>query len=348
MGPSSVPDASRREILAASTAFLGSFAGCTSLFEDSQSTTPDASSTIGTATTDTPDATTTSSLHVQTGSDLHRVMHEAAIAWNLNPRLSDRRWVAELDTDSDGRLADYFCRREGLEPTGRRSVPPVPIVISHSNPTTVVRDLAAGRVDLGDTGYETAVSISEPLAIGDRFVGHRVAIAGSAFIVSPSIAEEGVTSLRADEVRDIYAGEITNWQTVGGPDREIRVIAGPDANPPRWVMDTFFDGAPEAGVDERTGKADTRINRIGSRDDAIGEVPAGVAVYDVFVLDISVDGTRYSVGETGYPTTVDFSCYTWGEPDSRERAFISYLQSSAGQRYVDESRNFLTLDWEAD
>jgi phosphate transport system substrate-binding protein len=212
----------------------------------------------------------------------------------------------------------------------------------------VVRDLAAERVDLGDTRYETAGSISEPLAVEDRFVGHRVATAGSAFIVSPPIIDDGVTSLRADEVRDIYAGEITNWQTVGGPDREIAVIAGPDATPPRWLMDTFFDGVPETGVDERTAQAATRVNEIESRDDAIGEVPVGFAVYDVPVLDLSVDGTRYSVSETGYPSTVDLAWYTWGEPDPRERAFVSYLQSPAGQRYVDRYRDFLGLDPETD
>ncbi|WP_049895285.1 substrate-binding domain-containing protein [Halopiger xanaduensis] len=212
----------------------------------------------------------------------------------------------------------------------------------------MVQDLAAERVDLGDTRYETAGSISESLTIGDRFVEHQVATAGSAFIVSPSIIDEGVTSLRAAEVRDIYAGEITNWQAVGGPDREIRVIAGPDASPPRWLIDTFFDGVPETGVDVRFGKEATRINKIESRDDALGEIPVGFAVSDAPVLNLSVDGTRYSVSETGYPSTVNLACYTWGEPDSRERAFISYLQSPAGQRYVDRNRDFLPLDWEAD
>jgi phosphate transport system substrate-binding protein len=168
------------------------------------------------------------------------------------------------------------------------------------------------------------------------------------FVVSPSIIDDGVTSLRAEEVQDIYAGNITNWETVGGPDREIQVIAGPDANPPRWLMDTFFDGVPETGVDERTGKEATRVNRIKSREDAIGEVSIGFAAYDVPVLHISVDDTRYSVSEAGYPAAVDLAYYSLEDPDPRERAFVSYLQSAAGQRYVDRYRDFLRLDWEAE
>lgn len=348
MGPSSFPVVSRRDTLAASTVLLGSLAGCTSIFDDSSSATPDAPSAEGPATTDGRTETTTPSLHVQSGSDLHSVLHEAAIAWNLNPKLSDRGWVAELDTDSDGRVADYFCQREGLNPTGKRSNPPVQIVISHSDPPSVARDLAAERVDLGDTRYEKPASLSESLTRADRFVGHQVATAGGAFIVSPSIIDEGVTALRAADVRDIYAGEITNWRAVGGPDREITVIAGPDANPPRWFMESFFDGAPETGVDVRFGRVATRISEIESRNDAIGEVPLGVADSDSPVLDLRVDGTRYSVSETGYPSTVSLACYTWGEPDPRERAFISYLQSPAGQRYVDRNRDFLPLDREVD
>jgi phosphate transport system substrate-binding protein len=293
------------------------------------------------------DEATTTPLHVQSGSEFHRVLHEAAITWNLNPKVSDRSWGAELDTASDIRLADYFCRQQGLEPTGERSTPPVPILISHSDPTAVVRDLAAGRIDLGDTGYTTG-AISESLAIEDQSVSHPVTTAGSAFVVSPPIIDGGVTSLRAEELRDIYGGKITNWKEVGGPDREIRVIAGPDANPPRWLMDTFFDGVPEAGVDERRGREATRVNRIESRNDAVGEVPVGLAVYDIPALDISVDGTRFSVSETGYPATVDLACYSWGEPNPQERAFVSYLQSPAGQRYVDRYRDFLPLNWQAD
>lgn len=276
------------------------------------------------------------------------MLHEAAITWNLNPKVSDRSLVAELDTASDMRLADYFCQQEGLEPTGERSTPPVPIVISHSDPTAVVRDLAADRVDLGGTGYQTTREISESLAIKDRSVGHPVATAGSAFVVSPPIIDDGVTSLRAEELRDIHAGKITNWKEVGGPDREIRVIAGPDANPPRWLMDAFFDGVPETGVDERRGREATRVNSIESRNDAVGEVSVGFAVYDTPVLDISVDDTRFSVSETGYPATVDLACYSWKEPTPQERAFISYLQSPAGQRYVDRNRDFLPLNRQAD
>ena len=307
MSPSSAPSVSRRTTLAATTTLLASFAGCASLLDDSQSTTPDDSPTTGTVTTDARDEPTTTSLHVQSGSDLHRVLQEAASTWNLNPKASDRRWATELDTASNTRLADYFCREEGLEPTGRRSTPPVPIVISHSDPASVFRDLAADRVDLGDTGYQTTEAISESLAIEDQSVDHPVAIAGSAFVVSPPIIDDGVTSVRAEELRDIYAGKITNWKEVGGPDREIRVIAGPDTNPPRWLMDTFFDGVPEAGVDERRGKDATRVNRIESRNDAVGEVPVGFAVYDTPVLDINVDGTRFSVSETRYPATVDLA-----------------------------------------
>jgi phosphate transport system substrate-binding protein len=45
----------------------------------------------------------------------------------------------------------------------------------------------------------------------------------SAFFVHPAV---GVDDLTNRQVSDIYAGKVTNWSEVGGPDLKIKVIVG--------------------------------------------------------------------------------------------------------------------------
>ena len=51
---------------------------------------------------------------------------------------------------------------------------------------------------------------------------HVLAVDGLAVIVHP---DNPVQRLKMDQIRDIFAGTITNWKAVGGPNRPIRVLA---------------------------------------------------------------------------------------------------------------------------
>src|SRR3712207_1987817 len=51
---------------------------------------------------------------------------------------------------------------------------------------------------------------------------HVLAVDGLAVIVHP---DNPVQRLKLDQIRDIFAGAITNWNAVGGPNRPIRVLA---------------------------------------------------------------------------------------------------------------------------
>ena len=52
-----------------------------------------------------------------------------------------------------------------------------------------------------------------------------LAVDGLVFVTNPNIK---VSSLTTDQLRDIYAGRITNWSQIGGPKAKITVIDRPD------------------------------------------------------------------------------------------------------------------------
>jgi phosphate transport system substrate-binding protein len=77
-----------------------------------------------------------------------------------------------------------------------------------------IRQLLAGKADLA--------RVSRPLKDKERADGlvyTGVAETQVVFAVHPSV--EGVQSLTVDQVNDIYAGRISNWKEIGGPDHGI-------------------------------------------------------------------------------------------------------------------------------
>jgi phosphate transport system substrate-binding protein len=77
-----------------------------------------------------------------------------------------------------------------------------------------IRQVLAGKANLA--------RVSRPLKDKEQAQGlvyTEVAVTQVVFAVHPSV--QGVDSLTVDQVNDIYAGRITNWKEVGGPDHAI-------------------------------------------------------------------------------------------------------------------------------
>jgi len=77
-----------------------------------------------------------------------------------------------------------------------------------------IRQLLAGKADLA--------RVSRPLKekeLAEGLVYTTVAETQVVFAVHPSV--DGVQSLTVDQVNDIYAGRISNWKQIGGPDNAI-------------------------------------------------------------------------------------------------------------------------------
>ena len=158
--------------------------------------------------------------------------------------------------------------------------------------------------------------------------------------------DAGVSNLTLEQIAKIYAGEITNWNQVGGNDLEIRPIVREDGSGTRdcfnealaTVYDVDYDTIM-AGYNS-TNSNGTMANTVSSTTGAIGYV--GLSYLSGLgdgVVEISVDGVKASVETTldeSYEITRSLILVTNGEPDADEKALLDYMLSEAGQAFVEE------------
>lgn len=117
-------------------------------------------------------------------------------------------------------------------------------LVQFSRTTQSYRNLIQGEADLL-LAAEPAEGIWEEKAqAGYEWVMEPFALDGLVFVVS---SENPVDSLTAEQVRNIYAGEITNWAEVGGEDLPIAAFQrNAEAGSQTMMQKLVMDGVPMA------------------------------------------------------------------------------------------------------
>lgn len=203
----------------------------------------------------------------------------------------------------------------------------------------------AGIMGIAERKFNIAMASREVTAderqrYGDEFQEFKIGVDGICIAVSEKIYQAGVKGLSKKQVRDIYAGKITNWKDVGGPDDGIYVIAREYGSGTR---DTFneeiFDGksAETLGVDTvALGSAEVKTAIAGS-DKAIGYL--GFNYLGGGVQAIAFDGfmpTYDNILLDLYELHRNLYVYTYGEPSPGAKTFIEFLQGPEGQKIAEE------------
>jgi len=103
--------------------------------------------------------------------------------------------------------------------------PDIQITVSGGGSSVGIKSVANGEVDIGDASRNAKLSDVEDIE-GVEFsdlIDNVVAYDGIAVEVSKNVYDNGVTALTMNQVYKIYAGEISNWNELNGPDLEIFV-----------------------------------------------------------------------------------------------------------------------------
>ena len=192
-------------------------------------------------------------------------------------------------------------------------------------------------------GIEAAVSGAADIGSASRdledeeeaknLISIPIAIDGVAVVVSK---DNKVTGLTAEQIKNIYLGNIKNWKEVGGADATITVVTREDGSGTREAFSKGImneeDIINSAIVQNSTGAVRTTV--AGDKN-AIGYV--SMASLNSEVKAVKLDGvaaTEANVKNGTYKLQRPFIYITKGDPKGIAKEFIDFVLSEEGQKII--------------
>lgn len=194
-----------------------------------------------------------------------------------------------------------------------------------------IKQVGEGLVDIGNSGRRP--TDDEVAKYG--LVMHQWAVDGVAVVVNPG---NPVKSLTTDQLKAIYAGRLTRWKELGGPDKLINLYTRDKASGTR---DVFWKKALEK--EEISAKANFSASN-GAMKTAVAQDPYAIGYVSVGYIDQSVaavalDGVAPSLENVRkgiYKVARGLYSNTKGAPQGLAKKFLEYLQSPEGQEIISE------------
>lgn len=205
--------------------------------------------------------------------------------------------------------------------------PEIRITIAGGGTGVGIKQVGEGLIDIGNAGRK---------ATDEEIATHNLsmvqwAIDGVGVVVNP---KNTVTALTSRQLQDIYSGKITNWQELGGEDREINLY---DRDASSGTREVFWGKALKKG--EVAQKANVVVSN-GAMKTAVAGDPYGIGFVSVGHIDatvtpVSLDGVEpnlENVKNGTYGVARGLFSLTRGEPAGLAKAFLDFLLSPTGQK----------------
>ncbi|GHJ98677.1 substrate-binding domain-containing protein [Streptomyces sp. NPDC003753] len=215
---------------------------------------------------------------------------------------------------------------------------------------------AAGKQDKpkGGKGLGDRLAFSDGPKSGTghpQLLPRPVALSLFTLVVNP---DAGVKDLPLKQIREIYAGRITNWKQVNGNDVPIHLVSrypgsgtritlelrvlGNQRLPGVTASDCVAMDTAEPGRCE-VGDTQTLLDTVASTPGALGHSEVGAATAHAGIQPVRIDGypaTLEGVDGGAYPYWQTEYAYTYGEPpaDSLAAGFLRYLSDEVGKDVI--------------
>lgn len=209
--------------------------------------------------------------------------------------------------------------------------PQIKISIAGGGSGVGIKQVGEGLVDIGNSGRKP--TDEEVKKYGLKM--HQWAIDGVGAVVNP---DNPVKSLSSEQLKDIYAGNLTNWKALGGPDKSINIYTRDEASGTR---DVFWKKALAKG--EISTKAQF-VPSNGAMKTAVAQDPFAIGYVSVGHIDTSVtpvalDGvipTLDNVKQGKYKVARGLFSNTKGEPRGLAKKLLDYLFSAEGREIISQ------------
>ena len=258
-----------------------------------------------------------------------------------------------LTIDGSTALAPLFQRAAG-NVLANSANSNVTVNITPNGSGTGLSDVEKGTVQIGMSDVFAQERATATTTYSD-LVDDKVAVVPFTLVVSQDISSE-VENLTTQQIKDIYAGKITNWSQVGGPNEPVTVIVRTKTSGTRATFDKFVLSDPKQLNDEPAGAqtADSTselVTDISNSHGAIGYTGTS------FVLNQAQAGKSFPICIDGFGATennINAGKYTFWNiehaytkgtpaPGSLTSAFLQYVNSKEFQNVDLASLGFLKV-----
>ena len=219
--------------------------------------------------------------------------------------------------------------------------PSVQVSVAGGGSGAGIKAAGSNQVDIGESSRVIAES---EFLLYPKLNPVGIAKDSVALVINPSL--KGVADLTFEQIAKIFAGEITNWKDVGGPDHSINVYTRESGSGTLSTFNEYFmtpTTGPASGQWKRTILSTASVKPSnGEMKTAVSGDPYGIAYISLGFVDTSVtalkiggvEATIDNVNSGKYPVQRVLWVFTNGQPTTLEKAYIDYLLSSAGQKIV--------------
>jgi phosphate transport system substrate-binding protein len=220
--------------------------------------------------------------------------------------------------------------------------PGVTIEIQGGGSSVGVTSAGEGTVDIGNASRNVKESEFEEFP---ELIVHTIAFDGIAIVTNPDLE---LPSLSIEQVKAIFAGEITNYSELGGLAAEIVVVSREEGSGTRAAFEELVmeTGDEEAMISENAilqqsnGQVRTTVS---TTPNTIGYLSFGFLDESVNTIAIDgVDPTVANVKSGDYAIFRPLNMLTNGEPNELAQAFLDFILSDLGQEIVSE--DYITIN----
>ncbi len=217
----------------------------------------------------------------------------------------------------------------------------VTIEVQGGGSSVGVTSVGEGTVDIGNASRNVKGSEFEEFP---EIMVHTIAYDGIAIVSNPGLA---LPSLSIDQVKAIFAGEITNYSEVGGPDAVVVVVSREEGSGTRAAFEELI---MESGDTEAVITEDALLQQSnGQVRTTVAETPDTIAYLSFGFLDESVNAvaiddvepTVANVKSGSYSIFRPLNMLTNGEPNDLAKAFFDFILSEMGQNIV--AKDYITV-----
>jgi phosphate transport system substrate-binding protein len=256
-----------------------------------------------------------------------------------------------LSIDGSTALAPLFQQAAGNVSTNAANSQ-VTINITPNGSGTGLNDVDNGIVQIGMS--DVFAQEKAPAANSySNLVDTQVAVVPFTLVVSQDISSQ-VENLTTQQIKDIYAGNITNWSQVGGPNEPITVVVRTRTSGTRATFDKFVVNDAKQTNDEPAGAqtADSTaelVTDISNSYGAIGYTGTSFVLNHAQsgkIFPICIDGfgaTRGNINSGKYTFWNIEHAYTNGPASGLTATFLQYILSAPFQNADLASLGFLKV-----